>query len=55
MPKLIKTEELAKILDVHPNTIRAYAASGRIPFIKLSERDYRYDLEKVLEHLRGDK
>lgn len=51
MKKLIKTEELARLMDVHPHTVRLWAKEGRIPYIKLSERDFRYDYDDVIAKL----
>jgi len=38
---LLSTEEAAAFLKVHPNTIRSWAKSGRIPGSKIG-RDWRF-------------
>lgn len=50
--KLLTSNELADKLRVHPHTIRLWAKSGKIPFIRLSARDFRYVYEDVLEALK---
>lgn len=49
--ELITTSELAEKLKVHPHTIRLWVKNGKIPYIKLSERDFRYYYSKVIETL----
>lgn len=44
------TKELTEILKVHENTIYLWAKEG-MPRIKLSPKDVRYDLDKVMEWL----
>ena len=39
--KLLCTAEAASFLKVHPNTVRAWANSGRIPGSKIG-RDWRF-------------
>lgn len=51
--KLLTTIELAEYLQVHPETIRRMVKRGQIPVVKLSEREYRFDFEKVMETLEN--
>lgn len=43
-------KEAARILDVHPVTVRRYAKAGLLSPIRLSARKVRYNLNEV-EHL----
>ncbi|VGO13466.1 hypothetical protein PDESU_02023 [Pontiella desulfatans] len=43
-------KEAARILDVHPVTVRRYAKAGLLSTIRLSARKVRYNLNEV-EHL----
>lgn len=40
-------KEAAKILDVHPVTVRRYAQAGLLTPIRITCRKVRYDLEEV--------
>lgn len=40
-------KEAAKILDVHPVTVRRYAQAGLLTPIKITCRKVRYDLNEV--------
>lgn len=53
--KLLTTKELASYLGTHPVSINRKVARKEIPFYKLSKTDLRFDLEKVLEALKGDR
>lgn len=48
------TKELAEILNVHPETVRRWVKAKRIPYIKVGKRDFRFDVEKVIEALEGE-
>ncbi|NLB74089.1 MAG: helix-turn-helix domain-containing protein [Firmicutes bacterium] len=50
-PRLITAQELADILKLSVETIWRYTRESRIPYIQLSNGQYRYDPEKVLRHL----
>ena len=52
--KITDTKGLAEILKVNPETVRRMVAAGRIPVIKLGNRDFRFDVEKVIATLGGD-
>ncbi len=52
MKDLIKTKQLAKILGIHPVSVHKMTRAGKIPYIRLSARDYRYDLDEVMNALR---
>lgn len=44
--------EAAKILDVHPVTVRRYAQAGLLSPIRITARKVRYDLNEVEELAR---
>ena len=52
---LMTTNELAVKLNVHRITVVRMANDGRIPYIKISSTEYRYDLEKVMLALNTNK
>ena len=45
------TQELAERLNVHRITIMRMAKDGRIPYIKISDTEFRYDWDKVMAKL----
>lgn len=49
---LLTTTELAELLKVHGHTVRLWAKEGKIPSIKLSATNYRFDYEAVMEALK---
>ena len=49
--RLVREETLAEILDLSTRTLRSYRAEGRIPYIRLSPRAVRYDLDEVFAAL----
>jgi len=51
---LLSTNELAEKLNVHRITVVRMVNDGRIPYIKISDTEYRYDLEKVMTHLEAN-
>lgn len=48
---LISTTKMAKRLGVHRMTIVRLVKAKRIPYIKISSTEYRYDAEKVIAAL----
>ena len=50
-PMLITAQELADMLKLSVETIWRYTRNSKIPYVQLSNRQYRYDPEKVLRHL----
>ena len=50
-PRLITAQELADMLKLSVETIWRYTRNSKIPHVQLSNRQYRYDSEKVLRHL----
>lgn len=48
---LISTTKMAKRLGVHRMTVVRLVKAGRIPYIKISSTEYRYDADKVLAAL----
>ena len=47
MQELLTAGELAVRLKVRPETVRAWARSGRIPVIRFSRKVLRFDIEAV--------
>lgn len=47
-----KTAQIAKLIGVHPNTIRFYEDMGLLPVIPRTESGYRIFTERHLEQLR---
>jgi len=45
--ELLTAEELAVRLKVRPETVKAWARSGRIPVIRFSRKVLRFDIEAV--------
>ena len=52
---LLSTTKMAKKLGVHRITVVRMANDGRIPYIKISDTEYRYDAEKVIAALEVNK
>ncbi|AZU97905.1 hypothetical protein [Vibrio phage LP.1] len=52
--KLITTKELAKELNLHPETVRRMARRNQIPFIRVSETEFRFNLAEVLDRLQNE-
>lgn len=52
--KLISTKELAKELNVHPETVRRMARRNQIPFIRVSETEFRFNLQQVIDRLQNN-
>ena len=50
----VDTKKMAEILQVNPETIRRMVRKGEIPFIKLGERDYRFNVDEVIATLKKD-
>ena len=53
MKHLATCSELAELLRVHPETVRQWAADGRIPHYDfwLPQHLYRFDVREVMEAL----
>ena len=51
---LLSTTQLAKKLGLHRITVVRMANDGRIPYIKISDTEYRYDYGKVIEALENN-
>jgi excisionase family DNA binding protein len=54
-PALLTSEELAAHLKISVRTLTAMRDEGKIPFLKVSPRGYRYDLAEVETKLREAK
>ena len=52
--RYITTKELSLHLGLHTETIRRMCRDGRIPYIKVSKTDFKFDLEKVIKRLEKD-
>jgi len=52
---LLSAQKLAERLDLSVDTIWKYTREDKIPYIKLGNRQYRYNLNKVLASLSGDR
>lgn len=54
IPRMLRVGEAAKVLHVHPNTLRKWSSSGLIPSYRIgSRRDRRFLLEDLLGYLRS--
>lgn len=51
--KFCKVSELAKILGVHPNTIRRWRREGKVKAVRKG-RDWLYNIEFILKELEGE-
>jgi len=49
--RLVTAQELANMLQLSVETIWRYTRNERIPYVKLSNRQYRYDPEEVMQRL----
>jgi len=52
--ELINAHELARALDLSVDTIWRYTRENKIPYLKLSGKQYRYRLIEVLRALSGE-
>jgi len=51
--ELISLREAARILDVHPETLRRWDNSGKLRAVKINKRgDRKYRPEDVIEQLK---
>ncbi|MCW3490696.1 Uma2 family endonuclease [Dethiobacter alkaliphilus] len=50
---LVTAQFLADTLDLSVETIWRYTRTDRIPYVKLGERQYRYNLDEVVRALSG--
>ena len=53
MQDLLKTENLARRLQVQPDTIRRWVRRGLIPVLRVSPKVMRFDLAQVMRALQG--
>mgnify|MGYP000867216228 CR=1 FL=1 len=51
---LITAHVLAEALDLSVETIWRYTRNDKIPYVKLGERQYRYNLQEVMAALTGE-
>ena len=50
---LLSTTKMARKLGVHRITIVRMAIDGRIPYLKISDTEYRFDAKKVIAALEN--
>ena len=41
LPRLLSINDVAGVLDIHPKTVYAWVHDGRLPSVRLSEREIR--------------
>ena len=51
--KLLSTKEISQALGVHPETVRRWIRTGRLPAMKATQRTIRVRSD-VIEQLRRD-
>jgi len=49
MQKLMTVDGVAQLLDVHPCTVRDWAAAGRIPCVRVTRKCLRFKPEDIME------
>ena len=49
---VVSTEEMARILDVTPNTLRTWFNQKKIPGFRASKQTIRFQVDEVLAMLR---
>jgi len=49
----VSSRKAAKALGVHPNTLRNWANSGKISYIRTASRQRRYDVDEYLSKTRS--
>ena len=52
MKQLLTTNEIAEKFQVHPHTVREWTRTGKVPAIKISKTNYRYDFDAGMEALK---
>jgi DNA-binding transcriptional MerR regulator len=52
MADLVTLAEMAKMLGIHPDTLRDYHLRGIVPSYKISQRVLRFDPAEVREAIR---
>ena len=54
-PRMLRVGEAARILHVHPNTLRKWSSNGLIPSYRIGRRrDRRFSLEDLDSFLKAD-
>ena len=52
--RMLRVSEAAKLLHIHPNTLRKWSTLGLIPSYRIGRRrDRRFLLEDVLNYLKS--
>jgi len=51
--RLLTLDEVAKLLRVHPNTVRNMIKLNKIPYIQIG-RQYRFLPKELMEFLKND-
>ncbi len=49
----LTTNELAERLTVTPRTLQNWRDAGKIPFLRITARSFRYDWDQVVRALNG--
>ena len=52
--RLLKVDDVAEILGMHPQTVYRMARQGKIPSVKIG-RSLRFDSEEIEEWIKGRK
>lgn len=52
--QIVNSKELAVILNVNVETVRRMVKRGEIPFFKVGEREYRFDVQEVIKSLKDE-
>ena len=54
MPSMLRVSEAARMLHVHPNTLRKWSSAGLIPSYRIGRRqDRRFLVEDLMNFLKG--
>lgn len=54
IPRMLRVGEAARVLHVHPNTLRKWSGSGLIPSYRIGSRqDRRFLLDDLMDYLRS--
>ena len=55
IPRMLRVGEMARVLHVHPDTLRKWSGSGLIPSYRIGSRqDRQFLLNDVMDYLRSN-
>ena len=55
IPRMLRVGEMARVLHVHPDTLRKWSGSGLIPSCRIGSRqDRRFLLNDLMDYLRSN-